>query len=71
MRRHEAKGVAVPAVDAAKLGVADPYAFSSMVANTGSTSPGELLITCSTSDLAVCCSRDSFSSRLSRSTSLS
>ena len=27
MRRHEAKGVAVPAVDAAKLGVADPYSF--------------------------------------------
>ena len=27
MRRHEAKSVAVPAVDAAKLGVADPYSF--------------------------------------------
>ena len=27
MRRHEAKSVAVPAVDAAKLGVADPYGF--------------------------------------------
>ena len=29
-------------------------AFSSMVANTGSSSPGELLITWSTSDVAVC-----------------
>ena len=34
-------------------------AFSSMVENTGSSSPGELLITCSTSDVAVCCSKAS------------
>ena len=31
-------------------------AFSSMVANTGSRSPGELLITLDASEVAVCCS---------------
>src|SRR5262245_6228060 len=30
-------------------------AFSSIAANTGSRSPGEVLITCKTSDVAVCC----------------
>ena len=34
-------------------------AFSSMVWNTGSSSPGELLMTCSTSEVAVCCSNAS------------
>ena len=34
-------------------------AFSSMASNTGSSSPGELLMTCSTSEVAVCCSSDS------------
>ena len=33
-------------------------AFSSIVSNTGCRSPGELLITFSTSDVAVCCSSD-------------
>src|SRR5262245_34930169 len=36
-------------------------AFSSMAWNTGSSSPGELEMTPSTSDVAVCCSSDSFS----------
>ena len=31
-------------------------AFSSMASNTGSSSPGELEMTCSTSEVAVCCS---------------
>src|SRR5262245_11732235 len=31
-------------------------AFSSIAWNTGSSSPGELLMTCSTSEVAVCCS---------------
>ena len=31
-------------------------AFSSMAWNTGSSSPGELEMTCSTSEVAVCCS---------------
>ena len=34
-------------------------AFSSMAWNTGSSSPGELEMTSSTSDVAVCCSSDS------------
>ena len=34
-------------------------AFSSMAWNTGSSSPGELEMTLSTSDVAVCCSSDS------------
>ena len=42
-------------------------AFSSMAWNTGSRSPGELEMTCSTSEVAVCCcsnSRDSLSRRV-------
>src|SRR5262249_10215472 len=31
-------------------------AFASMAANTGCSSPGELEMTCSTSEVAVCCS---------------
>ena len=34
-------------------------AFSSMALNTGSNSPGELEMTLSTSEVAVCCSSDS------------
>ena len=37
-------------------------AFSSMDSKTGCRSPGELEMTCSTSDVAVCCSSDSVSS---------
>jgi hypothetical protein len=44
-------------------------AFSSMVANTDWRSPGELLITCNTSDVAVCCSIASSRSRVRRSSS--
>jgi len=40
-----------------------------MVWNTGSSSPGELLMTPSTSEVAVCCSSDSLSSRLRACTS--
>src|SRR5262245_26969302 len=39
-------------------------AFSSIAWNTGSNSPGEPLITFRTSEVAVCCSRDSVSSRV-------
>ena len=39
-------------------------ALVSIVPNTGSRSPGELLITWSTSDVAVCCSSNSVSSRV-------
>ena len=34
-------------------------AFDNMASNTGSSSPGELEMTRSTSEVAVCCSRDS------------
>src|SRR6516165_2867131 len=44
-------------------------AFSSIAWNTGSSSPGELEITCSTSDVAVCCS--SASERCSRASARS
>jgi hypothetical protein len=42
-------------------------AFANMASNTGSSSPGELLMTWRTSEVAVCCcsdSRSSFSSRV-------
>ena len=46
-------------------------AFSSIVANTGSRSPGKLLITCRTSEVAACRSDTSFNSRVSRATFVS
>ena len=39
-------------------------AFSRMVWNTGSNSPGEPEMTWSTCEVAVCCSNDSLSSRV-------
>jgi hypothetical protein len=47
-----------------------PTAFSNIVANTGSSSPGELEITCSTWDVAVCCSSDCLSSLSNRAFSM-
>ena len=44
-------------------------AFSSMLWNTGSRSPADRLMTLSTSDVAVCCSSDSESSRVRACTS--
>ena len=46
-------------------------AFVKAVLKTGSSSPGELLITCSTSDAAVCCSRASLKSSVRWRSSLS
>ena len=46
-------------------------AFSSMAWNTGSSSPGELEMTLSTSDVAVCCSSDSVRSSVRWRSSLS
>src|SRR5262249_13150341 len=40
-------------------------AFAKIASNTGSSSPGELEMTRNTSEVAVCCSRASASSRLS------
>ena len=45
-------------------------AFSSMAWNTGSSSPGELLMTRSTSEVAVCCSSASLVSLNSRTFSI-
>ena len=42
-------------------------AFSSIASNTGARSPGEELMTCNTSAVAVCCSRACFSSALQAS----
>ena len=44
-------------------------AFSSIASNTGSSSPGELEMTFSTSEVAVCCSSDSERSRVRACTS--
>src|SRR6516164_230383 len=46
-------------------------ALSAIMSNTGWTSVGERLMTLSTSAVATCCSRASFSSRVSRATSVS
>ena len=46
-------------------------AFSSIFSNTGSRSPGELEITCSTSEVAVCCSNASLRSLVRWRSSLS
>ena len=45
-------------------------AFASIAWKTGSSSPGELLITPRTSDVAFCCSSNSVSSRVRASSSL-
>ena len=44
-------------------------AFSSIDWNTGSKSSGKLLMTCSTSEVALCCSKASFSVPARRDTS--
>src|SRR6516165_8134037 len=46
-------------------------ALSAIMSNTGWTSVVERLMTLSTSAVAICCSRASFSSRVSRATSVS
>ena len=48
----------------AKAGVASSVAFASIVSNTGSSSPGELEMTLSTSEVAVCCCPDRSSAQL-------
>ena len=46
------------------------WAFSKIASNTGARSPGEELITCMTSAVAVCCSRASRVSVMSRAFSI-
>ena len=45
-------------------------AFSSIASNTGARSPGEELMTCNTSAVAVCCSKASRVSVISRAFSI-
>jgi hypothetical protein len=45
-------------------------AFSNIVSNTGARSPGEELMTCNTSAVAVCCSNASRVSVMSRAFSI-
>ena len=54
----------------AERGPAQPDAFSSIASNTGARLPGEALITCSTSAVAVCCSSASRCSVISRAFSI-
>ena len=58
VRGREVQGAAAPAVNVSKCRVEMRTAFSNMVANTGCSSPGELEMTLSTSEVAVCSSRD-------------
>jgi hypothetical protein len=64
--RHEVEELAVEPVDKAELGLEEPRPLSAIMSNTGWTSFGERLMTLSTSAVATCCSRASFSSRASR-----
>ena len=56
MRRAQVQSVAVDQrIELPKLASQIRIAFSSMAWKTGSNSPGELLMTLSTSAVAVCC----------------
>ena len=56
---HEVQSLAIPAADISDLRVADADGVIQHGSNTGCRSPGELEMTRSTSDVAVCCSSDS------------
>ena len=60
MHRGNAEGIVFAELQSAEIGLAMRTAFSSMVLNTGSSSPGEPLMTWSTSAVAVCCCRQIF-----------
>src|SRR6516165_7150550 len=70
MGRDKAQHVALSAIDATKLCGADANSIVEHCANTGSRSPGELEMTLSTSDVAVCCSSDCRSSLSNRAFSM-
>ena len=61
--------VALVAVKHAKVGLADARRVREHGVEHGLSSPGELEMTCSTSEVAVCCSSDSLSSRVRACTS--
>jgi hypothetical protein len=62
----DAEGLFLAALPSAVTSLAKLVAFCSIARNTASRSPGELLMTCSTSDVRVCCCNASFSSRMNR-----
>ena len=69
--RHGAKALAVIGRQDAERGArTGACAFSSIASNTGARSPGEELMTCSTSAVAVCCSNASRVSVMSRAFSI-
>ena len=59
MHGHRAKVAALKQNRLPTLASQMRVAFSSIALNTGSSSPGELEMTRKTSDVAVCCSKDS------------
>ena len=67
--RHTPELVSFAKVQAANLASHSRVAFASMASNTGSSSPGELEMTRSTSEVAVCCSNASAMARAAVSTS--
>ena len=70
MHRDGAETLAVVGPKASRGGVAQRVAFSSIASNTGARSPGEELMTCNTSAVAVCCSNASRVSVISRAFSI-
>ena len=58
MRRNEVQGVAVPAVNISKLGVANADSILQHGRKHRLKIAGRALITWSTSEVAVCCSSD-------------
>ena len=63
MRRNRSETVSVGKDSVPNFASQMRVAFASMVWNTGSNSPGELEMTCSTSEVAVCCSSASLDRR--------
>ena len=71
VHRNDAQCLSLAEMQVAELASQRRVAFSSMDWNTGSSSPGELLMTCSTSEVAVCCSSASLRSSVRWRSSLS
>ena len=64
MRRDDTISVSIVQEQNAELGPAERVALARTASKTGVNSPGELLMTRSTSEVAVCCSSDSLNSRV-------
>ena len=68
---HDTKNISLAEIQVADLASQMRTAFASMVSKTGFNSPGEELMTRSTSEVAVCCSRASLRSSVRWRSSLS